>query len=533
MKKLISLLLALVMLLALCACGTGTDEPVAEEGAEQNETAVEPAAESAAEEKEAEAEPKTLTVGHASKTVDGFDPPTSGNEMGLYLVYDTLFARNPDNGNKIEGLLAVDYEYRDDCTLAVSINPDAVFTNGEPVTAADALYSLRRVMDSQSQYMDYYTCIDFDSSVAEDEHTLVLVTYNPTPMLLAYLALPYASVLCESYVEENGEEAFWDRPMGSGPYTCQENVSGSHTTYAAKADYWGEAAEYETITVNNYTDQTAMFVDFETGMIDVAFDMSASDAQRLQDGEMENANLIIAPCYNAISFAMPEYTEALSDIRVRQAICEAINIDAVAQVTFGVLCTPATSIVADGIDYHIDANGNRYNPEHAKELLAEAGYADGLTLKMVICAVDFQEKASTAIQAMLAEVGITLNVESYDIPTAVGMFMSGDTDVVINAQSAMALDPAQVFLTAASDSTNQTTALTDATFNEYLATGKTTLDTAERKTAYEAAQTWMAENYRQIPLADRAVAYAFSDALSSLNVVVPTEPNLRFAHAAE
>ena len=501
MKKWISLLLAVVMLLALTVPAGAAEE-------------------------------KTLTIGHASKTADGFDPPSTGNEIGLSLVYDTLFVRNPDNDNAIEGLLAVDYEYTDDCTLVITLDENAVFSNGSPVTAQDCLYSLKRVVDSQSQYMDYYMSIDLEASHTEDEHTLVLVTYEPTPMLLAYLSLPYASILCEEYVESTGEEAFWDQPVGSGPYTCVENVSGSHTTYAAKADYWGAAPEYDTIVVNNYTDQTAMFVDFQTGLLDVAFDFSASDAKRLQDGEMEGATLVIAPSYNAISFALPEYTEALSDIRVRQAICEAIDIDAVAKVTFDILCTPATSVVADGIDYHIDASGNRYNPEHARELLAEAGYEDGLDLKLVICAVDFQEKSSTVIQAMLAEVGINLNVEAYDIPTAVGMFMSGDTDVVINAQSAAALDPAQVFITTSSTSTNKTTALTDETINGYLTAGMTTMDTDARREAYENAQVWMAENYRQIPLADRAVAYAFADTVASLNVVVPTEPNLRYAHPA-
>ena len=523
MKKLICILLALTMIFALAACGS-QPEAAEEEAAQIEETG---------ETAEKEAEPSTLTIGHASKVADGFDPASSNNEMGLDLVYDTLFIRNPDNGNAIEGLLAVDYEYRDDCTVAISIDPDAVFSNGEPVTAQDCLYSLKRVVDSQSMYMDYYTCIDYESSTAEDEHTLVLVTYQPTPMLLAYLSMPYASIVCQSYVESTDEEAFWDQPVGSGPYTCVENVSGSHTTYALKEDYWGEVPEFDTVVVNNYTDQTAMFVDFETGLLDIAFDLSVSDAKRLQDGEVDGATLCIAPSYNAIAFALPEYTEEFEDIRVRQAITEAIDVDAVAKVAFDILCTPSTSVVADGIDYHIDVMENQYDPEHARQLLAEAGYADGLELKLVICAVDFQEKIATAIQAMLAEVGITLNIESYDIPTAVGMFMSGDTDVVINAQTAAALDPAQVFFNLKDGSTNKTVSLSDPTLNEYLLAGESTLDSEERKVAYENAQTWMAENYWEVPIADRAVAYVYSENIEGFNTVTPQEPNLRFAHAAE
>lgn len=524
MKKLICMLLAAAMLMALAACGAGENETSEGTPAEQTETV------NTAEETQSAGE-RVLTVAHASKVADGFDPPVSGNEMGLNLVYDTLFVRNPDNGNEIEGLLAADWEYADDCTLNITL-ADATFSNGASVTAEDVLYSLQRIMDTQSQYMDYYTAIDFEKTQTVDDRTLSIVTVAPTPMLLAYLAMPYASILCKEYVENSTDEMFWDQPVGSGPYTVVENVSGSHTTYAARDDYWGEAPAYDTIVVNNYTDQTAMYVDFETGLLDVAFDFSESDAKRLQNGEVEGATMFVAPSYNAIALALPEYTEVFSDIRVRQAICEAIDIDAVTQVTFGILATPSTSVIADGIDYHQDVTGNRYDPEHARQLLEEAGYADGLDLRMVICAVDFQEKSSEAMQAMLADVGINLIIEAYDIPTAVGMFMSGDTDVVINANSAAAMDPAQVLLTSKSDSTNRTTAMTDEQYNSYLAAGETTLDSAERQTAYEAAQNWMADNYWQIPLADRGVAYAYADTVESFNVVVPTEPNLRFVHPA-
>lgn len=526
MKKLICILLAAAMLLALAACGAGE---VSEAGTDAVETEADA---DVTEETDAPAEmSRTLTVAHASKMADGFDPPISGNEMGLDLVYDTLFIRNPDNGNAIEGLLAAEWEYADDCTLNITL-ADATFSNGEAVTAEDALFSLKRIMDTQSQYMDYYTAIDFEKSKAVDEKNLTIVTTAPTPMLLAYLALPYASVLCKEYIESSTDEMFWDQPVGSGPYTVVENISGSHTTYAAREDYWGTAPEYDTIVVNNYTDQTAMFVDFETGILDVAFDFSESDAKRLQDGEVAGATMYVAPSYNAIALALPEYTEVFSDSRVRQAICEAIDIDAVSQVTFGILATPASSVIADGIDYHKDVTGNRYDPEHAKQLLAEAGYADGLELKMVICAVDFQEKSAEAMQAMLAEVGIDLIIESYDIPTAVGMFMTGDTDIVINANSAAAMDPAQVLMTSKSTSTNLTTSISDEEYNGYLNVGETTLDSAERQQAYESAQQWMADNYWQIPLADRGVAYAYADTVAEFNVVVPTEPNLRFVHPA-
>lgn len=66
--------------------------------------------------------------------------------------------------------------------------------------------------------------------------------------LANYLTTRYASVLCKSYAESCSDEDFWDKPVGTGPYECKENVSGSHSTYTAKADYWGETPEISTIT---------------------------------------------------------------------------------------------------------------------------------------------------------------------------------------------------------------------------------------------------------------------------------------------
>lgn len=255
---------------------------------------------------------------------------------------------------------------------------------------------------------------------------------------------------------------------------------------------------------------------------------STSDAERLNDGEVEDATLLIMSANSVVSLALPEYTESLSDVRVRQAIAKAIDIDAVTEVAYGILGTPATSTVASGISYHIDVSGNEYDPDGAYALLEEAGFGDGLSLRMVICQVDFQEKISETIQYMLSEVGIELTIEEYDIATAVGMFMSGDTDIVINANTSIAMDPAQTYLTSLSTSTNLTTALSDEVLNEYLSIGATSVEATERQAAYEAAQEWFAENYRLIPIAESAYGCAYQGDITGFNTVSPMEPNLRY-----
>lgn len=312
MTKFLAVLLAVGMLLSLAACGnsdnsetdTSVEEVESVESTDSEETT------------STSSDQIILNVGTSLKSVDGFDPPVTGNEIGLYLVYDTLFVRNPNNGNDIEGLLAVEWEYLDDTHLSITL-ADATFSNGDPVTADDVLYSLKRIVDSNAQYMDYYTNIDFDSCTIEDDTHFVIATYESDPVLLAYLALPYASILCQSYVESAGDDSFWDAPVGSGPYTVTENAAGAHTFYALRDDYWGDSSVADIINVYNYTDATAMFIDFETGVLDLVFGLSTSDAERLNDGEVEDATLLIMSANSVVSLALPEYTESLSDVRVR------------------------------------------------------------------------------------------------------------------------------------------------------------------------------------------------------------------------
>ena len=525
MKRALALLLAGMMLLGLLAgCGnnanTASDAPNGE-GAAPGVS--DPGEEGTYARKTEEG---TLTVG-LTDTADSFDPAVSFNSVGIQLVYDSILVKDPFTG-EITSEIAESWEYIDDCTLVIQFRDDVYFSNGEKMTAEDALFSLNRMITENSRWSTFVDAFNFEKSSA-DGQTLTLITDEPFGPGLNYLTTRYASVLCKSYVESCSDEDFWDKPVGTGPYECQENVSGSHSTYVAKTDYWGEVPEITTITTRYYAEQSSMMLDYENGDLDMAFDLSVSDADRALNTGIEHSEAVLAPVYDTYSICLPEYVEAFEDIRVRQAIAHALDAAAITASAMGALGVVADSTLPTGVDYKISVGGYEYDPELAQSLLDEAGVKPGdLNLRFVVVNSSTNNNIAELVEAYLGVLGINVTITSADLPTAVPLFMAGETELVINSMGASAQDPDQQYDTVKASSTNATVRITDPEMDGYLMTGRNSVDTEVRRENYEAAQQWLYDSYREIPICDVYECYIYRDYISEFATVSPAAPNLRF-----
>ena len=197
----------------------------------------------------------------------------------------------------MENLLAESYKWLDDTTLEIHLNPAARFSNGDPVTPEDVLWSMQYYIESGSNLSTYYTNYDYDNCEIVDDTTFILKYFEPYGPAINYLTL--MKVQNKSYYEEFGEDAYWDSPCGSGPYEVVENVSGSHTTYRLREDYWNPdmMPEVKEFVVKSYPEKSTMYIDFENGDLDIAWNIDDSDAQRALDSGSgylkENAALLV------------------------------------------------------------------------------------------------------------------------------------------------------------------------------------------------------------------------------------------------
>ncbi len=520
MRKL-TILLALLLCFAMLmsACGA----PAAEEEAAAPNAAAEVA------EPAEEVQARTLTVG-TQDAADGFDPTVNSNcGLGLMLVYDTVLYRDPETG-VVGPMLAESYEFTDETTLVLEIREGVTFSNGETMTPEDVLYSLQRFVTENSQFDPGYDNIDFENSTI-DGNTLTLKLFTAAPNIINSLANDrWASVLCKSYVESTGDEAFWDKPVGTGPYTCVENLNGSHSTYQIRDDYWGDMPEAETITVRHYSELTTMMVDFENGVLDIALDVGETDYNLAMDGSYgDDVVGKLFPTYDILAVTLPEYVEVLEDINVRKAIALSLDAAGITQAVYGSLGTVADSSLIPGVEGYKSIGVNEYDPEQARQILADAGYAEGdISLLMVFPSMPANEKASTIVQAMLAEVGINVTVESGDFATVIPRLMNNECELSLFGTGGGTYTATDIYATVGASSTNAGARCTDETFNEYLTSGSTEMDPDLRAEAYSNAQDALAETYRFIPLSYANAAVLYHHNVDGITGTVARGLSLRF-----
>lgn len=517
MKKTLSLLLAVVMLLALAACGGSGDTPAANDNPDSPaqgapEQAPGGPAEGAPDEPAAPVN-TDLIVGW-TKPVEGLDPAFSNNGVGMELIYETLFALDDDNHP--QPFLAETYEMSDDgLTLDITLRGDVTFSNGAALTGEDVLFSLKYYVDAGSNLTTYFANFDWDNCSADGLNVTLKFTQKNNNILY-YLSGTTGKIQCKAHYDEFGADAFWDNPCGTGPYVLTENVSGAYSKYQLRDDYWGEKPAVTSYTVNTYAEETTMEVDLENGTLDMAFGLSSTFV------DMYNANpdsyaftLTTQSSLDIPMVILSDYVEYWHDENVRKAVAYGVDWNAVATAGYGSLSKPATSTLPDNVQGKIDVGTYEYDPDKAKDFMSQSDYANGFSVSVVIVNSTSNNDKATSLQYYLSQLGINLDIQAYDIGTAIPMFMTGQTDMILKEASggAFLFLADQIYDTMKASSTNAAAAIKDSTFDSYLMDGLYE-DADKAEECYQNAQKWLYDSYWAMPICEPLMAFACRDGIS-------------------
>ncbi len=515
LKKTLALLLAVAMVLSLTACGSSDSAESSAVSTASNAEASVQAQDASADESAATGTPAStdLVVGWTTP-VEGLDPASSNNGIGMRLVYETLFSL--DENNEPQPFLAESYEMSEDgLTLDIKLRDDVTFSNGAALTGEDVLFSLKYYVDAGSNLSTYFADYDWDNCTADGLNVTLKFTQKNNNVLY-YLTGSTGKIQCKAYYEENGDEAFWDSPCGTGPYALTENVSGAYSKYQLRDDYWGEKPVVTSYTVNTYAEETTMEVDLENGTLDMAFDLSSTFVDTYNaDPDAYAFTLTTQSSLDVPMLVLSDYVEYWHDENVRKAIAYGVDWDAVAAAGYGSLSKPATSTLPDNVQGKIDVGTYEYDPDKAKEYMAQSDYADGFSVSLVIVNSTANNDKATSLQYYLSELGIDLDIQAYDIGTAIPMFMSGETDMLLKETSggAFLFLADQIYDTMKSTSTNVAAAIMDPTFDGYLMGGLYE-DADQAETCYENAQQWLYDSCWAMPICEPLKAYACKDGIS-------------------
>ena len=333
-------------------------------------------------------------------------------------IWETLVDR--DREGNIVPKLATAWEVSEDgMRWTFHLRQGVKFHDGSELTAEDVKASLERIINPEYALPRSKTLAFIESVEVIDRYTVVINTKYPFAPALSHLAMDVASIMSKKALDTYGyktEEIGW-HPVGTGPYKYEKHVPEESVTLVRFDDYWGGRSYLDRIVFVTVREDATRVAMLETGEADVIVNVPAYEVERLKADP--NIKVYIWPGNRVAHIGMNCQKPPFDDVRIRQAINYAVDREALIKGVLMGLGYPADSIVAPGVWGYHGVKKYTYDPDRARELLAEAGYPDGL--KVTIWTPQgryFMDKETVvAIQAQLREVGIDAEVRVIDWTT--------------------------------------------------------------------------------------------------------------------
>ena len=350
----------------------------------------------------------TLTVGLVLEPTNLDIRRTSGAALEQILVdniYEGLVSRAQDN--TIEPRLAADYEVSDDgLTYTFTLNDGITFHSGTALTSADVVASYEAVRTDES-LQGHAEFANVASIAAPDATSVVITLTEPNQNFLFALTGPAGLVF------QNGDTTdLQTAENGTGPFTLQGWSKGSSITFARFDEYWGEAAGVAEVVFEYIPDFTAGVNAALDGSLDVLTAVDPNLAPQLEDsGEFA---LTKGRTTDKATLAFNNAKAPLDDVRVREALRIGIDHEGLIEAV-GAGQTMYGPIPELDPGYEDLSDVAPYDPERAKELLAEAGQED---LELTLTIPSFY--GTTVPQVLVSDfskIGVTLEVDSVEFPT--------------------------------------------------------------------------------------------------------------------
>ncbi|WP_185973135.1 ABC transporter substrate-binding protein [Aeromicrobium piscarium] len=370
----------------------------------------------------------TLTIG-AATNLQTLDPQMAAVAQEYYVnpVFDTLIHAQPDG--TFEPGLAEEWEIVDPVTFELTVRPDVVFSDGEPMDTDAVVANFERGMGMEaSPSAAFYSNIAGVEAV--DDSTVRLTLSEPTTDMLSQLSRLPGMMMSPASFEANPETT----PIGAGGWTYDAAASnaGEVQVYRANPDYWDtDRVGVDTVEIRALEDASAATNAVLDGQVDVIEMRSEADRSTLDNGSLQlieraNANVY----YVQIMDTDGTLIEPMGDERVRRALNLAIDRESVMKgLQFG-QGDPSPSFWLEETPYYDeDLEDLAYDPEEARDLLAEAGYADGFSVTFP--SFGAITEVAESVQQMWGEIGVEVTIDQVEPGTLADVMRNGTTAMAV------------------------------------------------------------------------------------------------------
>ncbi|MDE1158191.1 MAG: ABC transporter substrate-binding protein [Neorhizobium sp.] len=375
----------------------------------------------------AETPPNMLVVGLSMNNILTLDPAAiTGKETVQVLanIYDNLVALDAVNRSQVDPQLAESWTISDDkTTITFKLRDGATFASGNPVTSADVVWSLKRLMKlnlAQASFLKThgFSAANADASFsAPDEHTVVVKLpkkVDPELIVMTLGIVGPGSVLDMKTVmghDKNGDLGqAWltNNSAGSGPFTLSQWASNERVILDRNDKYWGDKPAMRRVMFRHLAESQSQRLMLQKGDIDVAYTLSASDLKALETDKNITIQTNGGSGFYYLAVSMKD--ERFKNPKVREALRYLIDYKGLNDSVLPYFGKLRDRPVPAGIFGALPNAGYTLDVAKAKKLLAEAGYPDGFSTTLrAISDAPFMNVA-TAIQATLAQGGIKADI---------------------------------------------------------------------------------------------------------------------------
>ena len=507
--------LSAALAVALCSCSSGSGD------AGSGGSAATPSTGASTETTPADPQPGgTLTFARTQSptSLDLHREITANNAFAIDKVFEPLLAFDAEG--QIEPWLASEYSSSDDGLVwTFTLRDGVTFSDGTPLTPADVVFSLQRHLDIGGPLP---LGAPITSIEAQGENTVVITLSAPYTPFAAELA-GFSNGIVPKDLGGVDEATFFKNPVGTGPFVVDEWTEVGDISFTANESYWQDGKPYlDEVVYRLVQDDNQLVAQLQAGQVDVIDSVSSANVATLQSNT--SLAVSITPGWQVEELFFNTLDEHFKDRDVRRAISYALDREGIVQATSFGTAEVAGSVLPPSIPGYDDSITTLdYDVEAAKDAIADSAYPDGFSTSLLIASGnDLRAQEAQIIQAQLAEIGITVQIESIDLAAFRERFRAFDYSFMLNGATSDAADPNGI-VTFQADPEGGTngywTHYSNDEVTQLITEGRTLPDGDERTQVYSQIQQLIADDAPFIPLSYPSNIKASSAKVQGLTVL--------------
>jgi len=432
----------------------------------------------------------TLTIA-ISANPDGLDPHKTVAAVTFEVtksIYDTL-VETDTQGNLHPGLAERWEASEDGLRWTFYLRKGVKFHNGREMTSADVKASFERILNPETKSPRAKDYAIIEEIETPDDYTVVFVLKEPRAAFLSNLAYGWAAIVP---VEE---EDLRNHPVGTGPFRFVEWVPDSHIKLKRFDDYFLKGQPYlDEVVFKVMPDPAAKLAALKAGEVDVVDQVPPQEVEGLRGDPA--LKLIQAPVNGIYIMALNNAREPFSKKEVRQAITYAVDKKGLINAAQWGQGTPIGSHMPPVSPFYVDLTDRYpYDPEKAKELLAEAGYPDGFEVTLIMPQpYDFHIRICEVIADYLSKIGVKAKLETYEWGTWLKQVYFGRDYQATCIGHTGRLDPDPFLNRYVSDAKENYMNYNNPRYDEIIRQAAVLTDAEKRKELYAEAQRILADD---------------------------------------